>query len=123
MQLLADALAAAGVLSLVSRRLQLLPQRLTLEAHALHVSTRMLLTVRVGGQVRHAEVHAEEVIGIDRRLVVELDGGHQKPLAIAPTHQLGIPLDVAKLLGLVGTHHHRPMRPASVVSDTRSSPR
>ena len=72
-QLLADALAAAAVLSLVGCRLQLLPQHLALEAHAFHIGTRVLLTVRVGDQVRHAEVHAEEVVRINRQLIEETD--------------------------------------------------
>lgn len=53
---------------------------LALEAHPLHVGTRMLLTVRVRRQIRHAQIDVKEIVGINRRLTVELDSSHQKPL-------------------------------------------
>ena len=40
----------------------------------------MLLTVRVRRQIRHAQIDVKEIVGINRRLAVELDGSHQKPL-------------------------------------------
>ena len=106
-ELLTNALTLSGISRQVRRRLQGLLVCPVLDAHRLYVVAGVFFPIRVRSQVDNAEIDAEEVIGITRRLGLMLDGGHEEELAILASHQLGKQLDVAKLHGLIVAHHHR----------------
>ena len=82
LELLADALALASIRRLVCCRLKGLLQSLALHALGFYIFATVQFAIRIGHQVFNAEVHAEVIIGVYRRLVLILDRSQEKECAI-----------------------------------------
>ncbi len=76
-------------------------------ADPIHALAGEVLPVVGRGEVLHAQVDIDEINGVDRRVIGNVDCHQQEPLAVLAKHQVDLSLGAGKLLDLVLANQDR----------------